>query len=164
MKKQTIINKDKAELLSTADKLLIRIAETEVIIKADVKKMAEEIKTIEDRHATWNEGMASLLKDLEKQLVSLMKTNSAVVFDGDERVDLKHGSLLFTIEERVKKLKDTQTMLENLKRCGFRDVIKVVENIDWDKMESWPVEKLALVGTKRTRKEIYSWETKNEGR
>jgi hypothetical protein len=98
----------------------------------------------------------------EKAAYDAYEKELGIVFDGEERVDLKHGALLFAIEERVKKLKDTQTMLENLKRYGFRDAIKTVESVDWDKMENWPVEKLVMVGTKRARKEVFGYEIKGE--
>jgi hypothetical protein len=157
MKAKTIINKDRAELLKQADELLVSIAETEGIINADIARMTKEIKEIEDRHAAWNAGMTSLLKDMEKQIKSLMKKNSGTLFEGEDRVDLKHGSLLFSIEERVKK---AQGVLEKLKMNGFKDGIKVVESVDWDELEKWPDDKLALVGTKKKKTENYTWETK----
>lgn len=150
-------DEDRKKFLDKADGLLIKIDETERLINDDLAKMATEITAIEERHATWNKGMTNLLTALEKQLQKLMKKNSTLIFAGEERVELKNGSLLFTIEERVKKVKG---MLETLKQQGFKEAIKIVESVDWDKIETWSAEKLALVGTEKVKKENYSWEMK----
>jgi hypothetical protein len=78
MGKKIIVNKDRAELLSKADALLVRIGETEGIIKADLREKTDEIEKIKARHEQWNAGMINLLTDLKKQLMTLMKKNSGL--------------------------------------------------------------------------------------
>ena len=145
-----------SEILAHADMKMLRILEAEELIASDTKAMLIEIEGVKqkwDRIGYWTR----IVEGLNKDLVALMKKNSEAIFEGEERVELGHGSLLFTIEERVVKARG---VLEKLKEQKFTGAIKVVESVDWDALEKWPVERLVLVGTKRKREEIFSWELK----
>lgn len=159
--KKQIIPTEKAVLLNYADDLLSEISFREDCIKGHTVVMGQKIEEITKDFETQIAGATEDLKCLEKDLVALMKKNSGLIFDGEERVEVEHGSLLFTIEERVRKAK---WVLENLKEHGFTEAVKVVESVDWDALDKWSKEKLALVGTERKRKEVFSWEIKEEGK
>ena len=146
------------KLHKQADDLLIRIAEAEGLINDDAGAMAREIDTIKEQYGSKINYWRRIMKDLEKDLVKLMKTNAAEIFDGEDRVELKHGSLLFQIEKRVKKAKG---VLEKLEEQGFTDALEISKKVNWDELEKWPVERLALVGTERKRKEVFTYELKD---
>lgn len=146
------------DIFGKADDLLIRIAEAEGLIKDDANAMAREIDAIKEQYGSKINYWRRIMKDLEKDLVKLMKTNSAEIFDGEDRVELTHGSLLFQIEERVKKAKG---VLEKLEEQGFTDALEISKKVNWDELEKWPVERLALVGTERKRKEVFTYELKD---
>jgi len=142
-----------------ADELLTRISEAEGLIKDDTANMAVQIEDIKESYEGRIAHWTRVLKGLEKDLVNLMKQNAAEIFEGEERVELEHGSLLFTIEERVKKARG---VLEKLEELGFEDAIERSAKVKWDELEKWPVERLVLVGTKRKRAENYTYELKNQ--
>ncbi|MBN2060730.1 MAG: host-nuclease inhibitor Gam family protein [Deltaproteobacteria bacterium] len=143
------------DVFGKADDLLVRIAEAEGLINSDAGDMACEIELIKEKYGSKINYWKRIMKDLEKDLVALMKKNSAEIFDGEDRVELKHGSLLFQIEERVKKARG---VLEKLEEHGFTEALEISKKVNWDELEKWPVERLALVGTERKRKEVFTHE------
>jgi len=90
-----------------------------------------------------------------KELITLMKKNKAVLFDGTDVIDLEHGSLIRNIGDKVSIPK---TALEACKANGFDDVIKVVESLDRPAIETWPDAKLTLIGAARKSVEEFKYD------
>jgi hypothetical protein len=99
------------------------------------------------------------LSRLETELKTLAREHHPDFFGESEscRVELPHGALLFALERRVKRARG---VLENLKAEGFTQAVKIAESVDWDLLETWPEERLWLVGTERKTKEVYAYEVK----
>ena len=94
----------------------------------------------------------------EKCLVKLMKENRADLFPGtDDRVEMKHGALIYTVSNRVKRAKKMLDKLERLKRS---DLIKIAKSVDWDSIEKMSDDDLAAIGAERVRKENFEYEAK----
>jgi len=110
-----------------------------------LKKKYEDMVSIHERK----------LSVLDKALNVLVKRNQAVIFDGNDRVDLSHGALLRSIEERVRRARG---VLERLEALGMTGAVKVVKSVDWDQLEKWPDARLMEVGTERVRKEVFSYD------
>jgi len=138
-----------------ADELLQEIAETERRIKGIEAQANTEIAEVKSRHAEKLGPLSGVLKGLEKQLRSHMKKRRDDLFGGSDRVDLEHGALLHGLERRVKRARG---VLQKLEEHGFEDAIKIAKSVDWDALESWPVERLVLVGTERVQKESFEYE------
>lgn len=143
---------------SAADNYLTTLLSLKSRLSDAEARAQVEMENVRARYEAEVAGLKIEYKAQGKQLVKLMKQQTGDIFDGRDRVDLAHGSLLHSIERRVKRARG---VLGNLKKLKIVDAIKVVESVDWDKLEKWPVEKLVLVGTERIREEQYSYELNN---
>lgn len=143
------------EIKNRADELLIQIAGRTERLEAACAKYQDELQVVKDRHQDAIVGLEDLIASASGELLTLMKKNTTEIFEGESRVELENGSLLFTIEERVKKARG---VLEKLEELGFEEGIERSAKVNWDELEKWPVERLVLVGTERKRKEVFSWE------
>ncbi len=147
--------KYRTKLHKRADEILAVITTTSSMMKITEDALAQAIESLQDRYGAEIEGYKIIIKDKEKELIALMKKHTGEVFDGEDRVDLDHGSLLYAIEERVKKARGVLAKLEEFK---FEEAIERSAKVNWDVLEKWPVEKLILVGTERKRTEEYTYE------
>ena len=93
----------------------------------------------------------------EQSLIALMKKERAYLFIGTDILKLENGSLIFNTKD---KIKIPETALEACKAQGFKDVIKIVESLDRDKIEKWPDAKLVLIGASRKTKEVFGYTLK----
>lgn len=98
------------------------------------------------------------VKELDAAIKKREKRDRAVLFADADRVELRHGTLLYSVERKVKKAKG---VLQKLKDLAMKGAVKVAESVDWDELEKWPDEKLLMVGTKRQRVETFSYELKD---
>ncbi len=117
---------------------------------------------VERLKAAWRKKAEPLLarrKALDKEILRLEKKERAVFFDGTDLVALPHGTLIFNVQEHVKKAKG---VLENLERLDLEEGLKREVSVDWEALESWPDEKLIMAGTERVRKEVFAYELKEE--
>ena len=118
---------------------------------------------LESLAATWRERLKPLqerLAILNLDLRALEKQERLAFFGESEdcRVDLPQGALIFQMSRHVKKVKSLTW--EALEEAGFPEAVRVVKSVDWDLLETWPEEKLIMVGTERVKKENYSYEVK----
>lgn len=143
-------------ILAEADRLLLELGETERELDRLTAAMEAEVARLRE---VWVQRLAPLeqaKKRLEDEVLGLAKRHREELFPGPSwRVELRHGALLYEVERRVKRAKG---MLEKLKEAGFLEAIRVAESVDWDRLESWPEERLRLVGTARVTKERYAYE------
>ena len=116
------------------------------------RELAERLKSNRDH-----------LEILGQKLVALEKSNRQEVFGpGDSvRVDLPHGALLYEKGSYVVKPRKVN-VLANLKAHDLADGIRVVESVDWDVLNTWPEDKLALAGTRREVRETFGYETREQ--
>ncbi|SDO03534.1 Bacteriophage Mu Gam like protein [Desulfonauticus submarinus] len=133
---------------------------------AHLKSQAQGVKDAWDRAISelekqygskLNECKAKI-KQKEKELIKLAKSNQKVVFDCGDKREFTNGTLYFAISEKVKRARGVTP--KKLKELGYLDAIKVIEKVNWDTIEKWPDEKLIAIGTERIRKEEIKYETR----
>jgi len=147
--------KDPARAL--ADELLFEIGRDKKALAAIEAELAGQIKALQNSYGDKLDELVVRIKACEKILKSHAKKERAAIFGQKDRADLDHGALIFTLEKRVKRVKK---MVERLKAAGFADAIKIAESANWDEIEKWDDEKLAMVGTKRVVKDVFAYETR----
>lgn len=145
-----------------ADDLLAEMREVQIEM-AKIETCAAVV--IEELKQTFRNQLAPLqnrLKELDTAIVKLEKAHKADMFSGEScRVDLPHGALLFEVSRKVKKARGLTW--EKLELAGYPDGVRIEKSVDWDRLETWPEEKLIAVGTERVRKEVFSYEVKETG-
>jgi len=145
---------DQTTLHKCADELLKEISELKADLVRNEALYNEEISAIEKHY----EGIGLLkteIADREKALIALMRKNKGIVFDGDDKISLDHGILLYGSEDKVSIPKNA---LGKIKAQGWNEAIKVVESVKRDIVSKWPEERLFVIGAKRKTKENFSYE------
>lgn len=117
----------------------------------------EAIEAVKEQHEAGMSELRAQIEALEKKLKAYMEKHSAEIFEGEDRVELENGSLLFNVEYRVKQARG---VLKKLEELGIDEAIEVSKKVKWDELEKWPVERLVMVGTEKKRKEIFDYELK----
>jgi hypothetical protein len=146
-----------APVLARADEMLERIAEAEGLIRDENVKMTNAIEDIKKLYMPEIEYWNRIAKSMETDLIVLMKENKGDLFDDRDQVDLEHGTLLYGKEDKVSIPRDA---LEKIKAQGWKEAIKVAESIDRAVVETWPVERLVVIGAERKPVEVFDWEIK----
>jgi len=146
------------ELTAAADAILARLGALLAELEGANGQMAAEMEALQRR---WQERLAPLERqkeELEGELFRWAKAHREEVFTGEScRVELRHGALLYEVQRRVVRARG---VLARLQEMGLAEAIRVTEAVDWDRLESWPDERLEQVGTRRQRKENYSYEVR----
>jgi phage host-nuclease inhibitor protein Gam len=91
-------------------------------------------------------------KELEAALKKWATMNKSELFKERKTLDLAFGVIGFravTIIKQMNKVSEEET-LAKLQRLGFREAIRVIEEVNKEAMEKWSDERLALVGCVRS--------------
>ena len=157
MKKGSTFNVQSSTVKEDANELLSYLRDvTEGITELEARANAE-MAEVTARYSGLLNPMREEKTALGKELLTLMKKNKGVLFDGADVIDLQAGSL---IHEQGEKVSIPKTALESCKANGFDDVIKIVESLDRDAIEKWPDAKLVLIGAERKPKEEFKYTVK----
>lgn len=143
------------DIRERADKLLLGLKMFTASMDRLAYDAAEEIDKVRLKYDEMIKPIKESIALTDKELRKLAKQNKIDLFDGRDRVDLKNGALLYTIEKHVKRAKG---ILERLKEQGFTDAIRIAESVNWDEIDKWPDEQLKKVGTERVEKERFEYE------
>lgn len=139
------------------DSLLMEMGE----LKAEVdREQAEAEASLARAKEFYRDNLVVLKKRAErlhKQILSQAKKRRDQLFDGKDLVDLPHGILLHQVKEQVKK---AAAVLAKLEEYGLEEGLHREVSVNWEVLESWPDEKLLMVGTERVRKELFAYELK----
>ena len=129
-----------------------RLGKTIEAAEADAQAKIEQI-----RKATVAElePVRDRLKETEKALLKLMKAERKAIFDGNQKITLKHGILIHTRELKVTIPRDA---LKKIKELGWAEAIKIAESLDRGAVEKWTDERLFLIGAERKEKPEWKWE------
>jgi len=76
------------------------------------------------------------------------------------KTELPAGHLFYSLEEYVVKPRKVD-VLGNLEHYGFEEAIRRTAAVDWDVLndkEEWPAEALGVIGTRREKRETFSFE------
>jgi len=96
-----------------------------------------------------------------EELLKYLKKNKSDIFPGKtDRVTITGGVLLRQIAKLVRKAR--HITVDFLRKKGRTDGIRIEEHVDWPKIETWPDDQLALIGTDRREKETFAYELTGE--
>lgn len=146
-----------SDLLIVANEALATIKSLTDSISALESEANVEMAAITARYQARLESLRHKQTEVGKDLITLMKKNKAVLFDGTDVVNLPPGSL---IHSKVDKVTIPKTALAECEAQHFDDVIKIVKSLDRDAIEKWPDAKLVLIGAERKAKEEFSYDLK----
>ncbi|ESP62829.1 putative cytosolic protein [Smithella sp. ME-1] len=147
-----------SDIKHKAELLLKSIMHTSKIIEQVATNYNATVDPITEKYLTEMGGLKNDLAADEKELISLMKKNKAILFDGTDVVNLTPGSL---IREKGDKVKLPKGALAECERLKFDDVIKIVKSLDRPAIEKWPDAKLVLIGAERKPSEEFKYNLKN---
>lgn len=118
----------------------------------------KEMASLKENYKQDIQGRKEEIKRLEKELKKMALAHKKQLFDGTDRAELKTGALIYRVKESVRKAKTvTVDLLEGLE---WHDGIRIEKYVDWDRIEKWPDERLAAIGTERKKQEEVSYELK----
>jgi phage host-nuclease inhibitor protein Gam len=149
------------ELKNSADNKLAKIAEFRKELVRIQSEAEAKIAEIRDAYAPSVHAYEEEIAETEKELIGLMKKNTAQLFDDVDQVELTHGILLYGKEPKVTIPKDALSRIEVL---GWEDGLKRSVTIDREAISIWPVERLAVIGATLKEKKTYTYELKEAGR
>ena len=141
-----------------ADKLLDDIGKATARLKTAEAEAEREIEVVRAHYARGIDPLRERLKELDKELITLMKSRCVPLFDGADTVKLLHGILLYAREMRVSIPKDA---LMKILAQGWNEAVKIVKSIGRAVVEKWPDERLVVIGAKRKEKKSYSYELRS---
>lgn len=139
---------------NTADQILRKIARKSAAAADLEAKANAEIEAIRVKYGEAAE-RRNEVKALEDELKKLMKSHEEVLFGGEEEAVLTCGVLTHTQSERMTVPK---AALEVMKAHGWLEGIRVREEVDRETVKSWPAERLAVLGVRKTTAHHYGYE------
>jgi hypothetical protein len=137
------------------DLLLAQIAAKKKALDIMQQVMAADIERVTAQFKPAIGCAEDELRAFEAELLGLAKYHKHALFERTERLDLKHGALLRTVQRRVRRIKG---MLERLKQAGRVEAVKVAESVDWERVEQYPDSLLTALGTQRVARELFAYE------
>jgi len=149
----------KTETEKFADTTLALIRERKSKIDTLESEAEQAIKTTAEMYQQALSPLKKELESLEKLLIKTMKREKRTLFAGRDIVQLHNGILLYSKEQKVKIPRDA---LGKVKEAGFTEAVKVAESLDRAIVESWPDEKLFLIGAERKPTETFNYELKKK--
>lgn len=149
-----------SEAVGEADLLLERIGRAGQELEEEEARARAEMEEVRRKYHDQIAGAKARMEIWAEELRRLMRTHKRELFSGeDDRLELAHGALLYAVEEYVVK---ARRVLRRLKEAGLLEAVKVAESVDWDKLRTWPEEKLVMVGTERKRREVFAYEIRRQ--
>ena len=145
---------------SEADQLLTDIGQVVVRLKKVEADAEAEIETVRAHYAKSIDPLRERVGELDKELITLMKSRCVPLFDGKDTLKLLHGILLYNKEDKVSIPRDA---LEKIKGQGWKEAILIAESVNRAVVEKWPDERLVVIGAKRKEKKTYSYELRDTG-
>lgn len=142
-----------------ADRILGDIRNLSQTIAAIEDEANEAMKAVSEKYEAMLRPLKDNLAVQDKAIVKFMKAQKKVLFEDGEIVRLKNGALIYSKEPKVSIPKDA---LEKAEEVGFTEAIKIAKSLDRGVVETWPDEKLFLIGAERKSAEKYSYDIKGE--
>ena len=126
-----------AEMASLERKMIQADLDMQEVIDAAKQKAVDTKTPLEARY-----------KELEKAIKKWATMNKSALFAERKSIELAFGVFGFkanTVIRQMDGVSEEET-LARVKRLGFTEAIRVIEQLDKEAMEKWTEERLALVG------------------
>lgn len=143
------------QAIDRADAFLEDMGEIAARIEALERQAEADMEAIRARYAPILQQLREEFKGIEKDLIRLMKHETAALFDGSEKVALPHGVLIHGKEFKVRIPRDA---LERIEAMGWTEAVKIAKSVDRGVVEKWPVERLEMIGATRRLVEKFAYE------
>jgi len=140
-----------------ATQLLGEIAALKYQIGFIEKEANEQIERITARYGEQLKPFMDSLAEKEKEIRSLMKSRTAEIFEGADKVTLPTGILMHTKELKTTIPRDA---LKKIEEQGWTEAIRIAKSVDRPVVESWPEERLVVIGAKRKLVDKFGYEIK----
>ncbi|KAA0257196.1 hypothetical protein FHQ18_11570 [Deferribacter autotrophicus] len=151
-----MLKEKNSEVLAEIDSKLAKIRELKIQAETIKAESDNEMKKIKAKYSKKLQVVKSEIDRLDKEIKGLMKRKRAEIFAGGDTAELQNGKLYFMVRQVVRKARNVTVSL--LKSLGYADGIRIEEYVDWSKIEKWPDERLAAIGTERMEKEEFKYE------
>lgn len=121
-----------------------RLQQIQVMMNDEID--AAKLKAAEDKAP-----LERKRKELEASLKKWATMNKSILFVKRRSLDLAFGSLGFQATTRIQQMDGVSPAesLEKVKKFGFKDGIRIIEELNKEAMETWTDDRLALVGLVR---------------
>lgn len=140
-----------------AEAYLEDLSEIRAKIRSIEERMESDLEAIRARYAPLLNPLREEFGSIERDLMRLMRKRAGELFDGQDKIALPHGVLIFGEEWRLRLPKDA---LERIKELGWIEAVKVVESVDRGIIGTWPESRLAAIGAERRLQRKFSYELK----
>ena len=144
------------ELLAEAGRLTVELRDLEDEMK---RRLAAVRAEYEEPIQKWK----AELDRVDKEIKKTAKAHEGDLFDASQPecwVRLRNGTLIRSVEIRVKRARG---VLERLEALGRLDAVKIAKSVDWSKLETWPDAELEAVGTERVERVRYGYDLAGVG-
>ncbi|MFH1139927.1 MAG: host-nuclease inhibitor Gam family protein [Pseudomonadota bacterium] len=137
-----------------AEALLARLGRLAARIAALEFKVHAEMESIRARHPQLGE-LRFESEILDARLKDLLKSERQAIFAGRDKVVLRSGILLRGLEQ---KMAIPRNALNLIKELGWVEGLRVSEALNRAVVESWPPDRLAVIGVKMREVEKFAYE------
>lgn len=150
--------------LADANQALAEIGELKrriTIIETEMNAAIDQAKAEADSKAGQ---LQAKIAEIEAGLAAYAEFNKRVLFKERRSQELDHGTIGFRKSSQIKpKAKFTWAMvLGLLKDMKFPAAIRTKEDVNKEELQSWPAERLELVGARRVDKDQFWYEVNQE--
>lgn len=140
-----------------ADAYLEDLGEMAGRIQALERQAQADMEAVKAKWAAVLEPLKEEFKAVERDLLALLKRETAAVFNGADKVSLRHGVLIHGKEFKVKIPRGA---LQKVEEMGWMEAVRISKSLDRSVVERWPVERLEMIGATRKLVEKFAYELK----
>lgn len=152
------MKQQKNTIVESIDALLCDACRLTGELRSIEDEMEQRMAAVRAEYAEQIERCKAQLDRLDKTIKKQAKRYDAELFPADEEeswLRLRHGTLIRSIEKRVKRARG---VLERLEELGRLEAVKVVKSVDWAVLETWLDSDLEAAGTERVIQIRYGYD------
>ncbi len=164
MAKKAKLNPSAVDNQAQAEGALAEMAALErKMIQADLD-MRETCDAAKEKAREIKAPLEARYKELEAAIKKWATMNKSALFAERKSLDLAFGVFGFIASTGIRQMDGVTEpeTLAKIKALGFTDALRIVEEVNKEAMESWPEERLALVGCLRRTVDKWHCKTKQE--
>jgi hypothetical protein len=137
--------------------LLAEIKRLSDILDIEEQKYQQRIENVKRDHLARTAMHRHALERVQEHLLTGLKQHKNDIFPGKtDRIAIAGGVILRQIALVVRKAR--HITVDFLRTNGKTEGIRIEEHVDWQKIDSWTDDQLALIGTERKKKETFAYE------
>jgi len=150
--------------LTEANRVLAEIGALKRQIEQVNASLSDDIDRLKADAEAKAAPLQSRLACMENGLLAFAEYNKEEVFVERRSRELTFGTLGYRRSTEIAaKPKHTMAMvLGKLKELSFAGAIRIQESVNKDELQTWPDERLDLVGARRVKKDTFWYEVKEE--